>query len=108
MNEEIVGLLLTELLKWVGPENVAHEAVGGWLAETVNLQKKVRNNAEWGADPRTLFKSSRVCSSGLNPPCMHKNCLFMTAARGNAQNESMHASYTASEYLCLHSSLKVK
>jgi len=58
--------------------------------------------------PRTLFKSSRVWSSGLNPPCIHKNCLFITAARGSAQNESMQASYTASEYLCLHSSLNVK
>jgi hypothetical protein len=57
---------------------------------------------------------------------MQKNCLFMTAARGSAQNEFMHASYRRSEYFRLpardsdqrvhneckredsHSSLKVK
>jgi len=56
----------------------------------------------------TLRMSSIVCSSGDIPPCMHRNCLFMTAARGNAQNDSMQASYTRSEYLCLHSVLNVK
>ena len=39
MYEEIVGLLLSELLEWVGPEDVAHEAMCGWLAETVNLDR---------------------------------------------------------------------
>lgn len=57
---------------------------------------------------------------------MQKNCLFMTAARGRAQNEFMQASYKRSEYFRLpardndqrvhnedkrgdsHSSLKVK
>ena len=32
---------------------------------------------------------------------MQKNCLFMTAARGSAQNEFMQASYKRSEYLRL-------
>ena len=78
------------------------------MARGSGQSDNVSNSAIRGAVLRTLFKSSRVCSSGLSPPCMHKNCLFMTAASGNAQKESMHASYTASEYLCLHSSLKVK
>ena len=52
--------------------------------------------------------SSIVWSSGDIPPCMYKNCLFMIAAGGSAQNDSMHASYTRPEYLCLHSVLKVK
>jgi len=57
---------------------------------------------------------------------MQKNCLFMIAARGSAQNEFMQASYKRSEYFRLpardsdqrvhdeykrgdsHSSLKVK
>lgn len=32
----------------------------------------------------------------------------MTAASGKAQKDSIQASYIDSEYLCLHSSLKVK
>lgn len=49
----------------------------------------------------TVLKSSRVFNSGLSPPWMHRNCLFMTAARGRVQKDSMHALYTSSEYLCL-------
>jgi hypothetical protein len=41
VDEEIVRLLLTKLLEWIGPEDVAHEAVGRWLAETVNLPRLV-------------------------------------------------------------------
>ena len=32
---------------------------------------------------------------------MHRNCLFIIAANGSEQKDSMHASYTRSEYLCL-------
>ena len=56
----------------------------------------------------TLRMSSIVCSSGDSPPCMQRNCLFMIAASGRAQKDCKHASYTRSEYLCLHSSLNVK
>jgi hypothetical protein len=45
--------------------------------------------------------SSRVFNSGESPPWMQKNCLFMIAARGSAQNEFMQASYKRSEYLRL-------
>lgn len=41
---------------------------------------------------RTLLRSSKVWSSGLKPPCIHRNCLFMTAASGKAQKDSMQAS----------------
>ena len=41
---------------------------------------------------RTARKSSRVLSSGESPPCMQRNCLFMMAARGRAQKDSMQAS----------------
>lgn len=57
---------------------------------------------------RTDFKSSNVCNSGLKPPWMQRNCLFITAAKGNEQKLSIQASYTRSEYLCLHSNLNVK
>ena len=32
---------------------------------------------------------------------MQRNCLFMIAARGRLQNDSMQALYIVSEYLCL-------
>jgi len=51
--------------------------------------------------------SSKVLSLGEIPPWTQKNCLFIIAARGGAQNESKHASYRRFEYLCSHSSLKV-
>ena len=36
---EVLGcLLLAELFEWVGPEDVAHESLGWWLAETVDLE----------------------------------------------------------------------
>jgi hypothetical protein len=107
VNKEVVSLFLSEFLERVSPEDVAHEAMGWRLPETVNLQRSAVV-PEALQEAHTLFRSSNVWSSGLNPPCIHRNCLFMTAAKGNAQKESMHASYTASEYLCLHSSLKVK
>ena len=31
---------------------------------------------------------------------MQKNCSFIIAARGSAQNDSKHASYRRVEYLC--------
>jgi hypothetical protein len=37
VDEEIIRLLLPELLERVGPEDVAHQAVCGWFAETINL-----------------------------------------------------------------------
>lgn len=40
----------------------------------------------------TLRKSSRVFSSGDKPPWMQRNCLFMIAAKGREQNDSMQAS----------------
>ena len=49
----------------------------------------------------TALMSSSVFNSGERPPWMQRNCLFMMAAKGNAQKDSMHASYTRSEYLCL-------
>ena len=41
VHEEFGGLFLAEFFEWVGPENVAHEAVGGGLAEAVNLGMSV-------------------------------------------------------------------
>ena len=53
----------------------------------------------------TARRSSRVFNSGESPPCMQRNCLFMMAARGSAQKDSMQASYTRSVYLCLPSNM---
>jgi len=49
----------------------------------------------------TFRISSKVCNSGERPPWTQKNCLFMMAANGRAQNEFMHASYIRSEYFRL-------
>lgn len=46
VNKEVVGLLLTEFLEGISPENIAHEAVGGWLAETINLTRSAMALAE--------------------------------------------------------------
>ena len=43
MDEEVVGLLLTELLKGISPQNIAHEAVCGGFAETVDLRGLARH-----------------------------------------------------------------
>ena len=91
VDEEVVCLFLTKLFERIGPQDVAHEAMCGWLAETVDLEKSVPPMVVCVL-PRTLFRSSSVWSSGLSPPCIHKNCLFMTAARGSAQKASMQAS----------------
>lgn len=39
VNEEIRSSLLSEFFQRVGPENIAHQAVSGGLAETVNLYR---------------------------------------------------------------------
>jgi hypothetical protein len=91
VNEEVIRLFLSKLLKRIGPEDVAHEAMCRRFSETVDLEKSA-DSSQNSSIPLTLFRSSRVWSSGLRPPCMHRNCLFMTAARGSAQKESMHAS----------------
>lgn len=91
VDEKIISFLLSKLLEWISPENVAHEAMCRWFAESINLFP-VSEASAMRLEPRTPFRSSKVWSSGLNPPCMHRNCLFMTAARGRAQNESMQAS----------------
>lgn len=49
----------------------------------------------------TFLMSSKVCISGESPPCTHRNCWFMSAAKGRQSNASMHESYTCSEYLIL-------
>lgn len=45
--------------------------------------------------------SSKFVISGDSPPCTHRNCWFISAARGRQSKASMHASYTRSEYLIL-------
>lgn len=77
-----------------------HEISGLWKKRTV--EKEGGENYVMGWDELlTLRISSRVLSSGERPPWIQKNCLFMIAARGSAQNEFMQASYILSEYLRL-------
>jgi hypothetical protein len=100
-------LLLPKVFHRVGPKDIAHETVRWWLTEAIDLGEivvkpqtsKTGSTVKW--DLHTTRRSSRVFNSGERPPCIQRNCLFMTAARGRAQKESMHASYMRSEYLCL-------
>jgi hypothetical protein len=50
------------------------------------------DNDDTGAQTLTFLRSSNVVNSGLSPPWIHKNCLFMIAASGRAQNDSAQAS----------------
>jgi len=49
----------------------------------------------------TFLMSSRFVISGDSPPCTHRNCWFISAARGRQSKASIHASYIRSEYLIL-------
>ena len=49
----------------------------------------------------TFLMSSKVWISGDNPPWTHRNCWFISAARGRQSNASIQASYTDSVYLIL-------
>jgi hypothetical protein len=60
MHEKIVRLLLPELFERVGPQNVAHQTMGGWLAETVNLRIMSAAVQTHDQSQPTLFRSSRV------------------------------------------------
>ena len=110
MNKTFSGFLLTKIFNRISPQNIAHQSLGRGLAKSVNLDGCIYQNY-WKRvcclkQIHTTRMSSRVLSSGDNPPCMHKNCLFMIAASGKAQNDSMHASYMRSEYLCLPKKVK--
>ncbi len=73
--------------------------VGGSRKRSIYANSENRSRLKVGR--LTARMSSKVFNSGDRPPCMHKNCLFMTAANGSAQKDSIHASYTRSLYLCL-------
>jgi hypothetical protein len=59
VDEEVVRLLLAKLFQRVSPENVAHQAVGRGLSESVNL-RTVSIVCELEVIALTLFRSSRV------------------------------------------------
>ena len=58
-------------------------------------------NKRWGERELTFLMSSRPKTSGERPPWTQRNCWFMMAASGRQSNESIHVSYTVSEYLIL-------
>lgn len=61
----------------------------------IKIKRKKRNQTH------TFLMSSRFVISGDSPPCTHRNCWFISAARGRQSKASIHASYTLSEYLIL-------
>jgi hypothetical protein len=38
MHKVFRGFLLAELLQWIGPKNIAHQSVGRWFPESVDLK----------------------------------------------------------------------
>jgi hypothetical protein len=103
--EAIRSLLLPEVFNRVRPQDIAHEAMCWWFSKAVNLSVRGRINFEPVGAGKYITPTARMSSSVLNsgerPPWMQRNCLFMIAASGSAQKDSMQASYTRSEYLCL-------
>lgn len=109
MDKILLRLFTAEILQRIGPKDVAHQSVGWRFTESVDLRwpkshpnsNRVSENVQYptvtgsktdGRVALTDLRSSRVLSSGLNPPWMQRNCLFMIAAKGRQQNDSMHAS----------------
>lgn len=95
VDEPVRVLLVPKLLERVRPEHVAHEPVRWRLAEAIDLRRPrsaLHPGTQHALGRRTERRSSSVLSSGLSPPWMQRNCLFMTAASGRVQNDSMHAS----------------
>lgn len=95
VNEAVRNLLLPEILYGICPKDIGHEAMCGRFPEPIDLyEQRGRdiNNMDVRGVILTARMSSRVLSSGERPPWMHRNCLFIMAARGNEQKDSMHAS----------------
>ena len=105
MHKAIRCLFLPKVLNGIRPEDIAHQAMSWWFVEAVDLVGIQKSTSGRNKQKLTARRSSRVFNSGESPPCMQRNCLFMMAARGSAQKDSMQASYTRSEYLCLPSNL---
>lgn len=84
---------LVQILR-VDPPTECRTSSHGWVAHGTGRSMVCQQLGSLCLDlaQRTLLRSSRVCNSGLSPPCIQRNCLFMIAARGNAQKDSMQAS----------------
>lgn len=113
--KEIRTLLIPEILQRIGPQQITHGSIGGWLPEAIQLpgrrksqnnrrkEKREKRKKHWQtivnisarhspAKFITVLMSSSVKISGERPPCMHRNCWLSSAARGRQSNASMQAS----------------
>lgn len=112
--EIFLGFLIAEVFQRIRPQQVTHGPKSRWLLEPIQLKIRERKKKPcdcWKLFTRTYSNlvqhvitfliSSKVCISGESPPWTHRNCWFMSAARGRQSNASIHESYTCSEYLIL-------
>lgn len=84
--------------------NLTQEHRQAGLKKNTHTQKKSQCRLDLVVPEQrvaTFLMSSKVCISGESPPWTHRNCWFMSAARGRQSNASIHESYTCSEYLIL-------
>ena len=63
--------------------------------------REIERKSEKNKNQLTFLMSSRLKISGESPPWTQRNCWFMMAASGRQSKESIHVSYTVSEYLIL-------
>jgi hypothetical protein len=76
-----------------GPTTGCHTSIPVLVVLGTDRSKYRTSERNLGKTVGVTFRiSSRVCKSGERPPWTQKNCLFMTAASGRAQNEFIHAS----------------
>ena len=72
------------------PSTKCHTSPRVWVVLGIDQSRAIPEvHAISDMKERTARMTSVVFSS---PPCIHRNCLFMTAASGRVQNDSMHAS----------------
>ena len=94
MDKTLVRLLRAKVFNGIRPKNITHQSMSGRFAESIKLSiVTVRPFVLDAIYFRRTFRiSSMVFNSGDRPPCMQRNCLFIIAAKGRAQKDSIHAS----------------
>jgi hypothetical protein len=63
VQEVVAGLFLAKVFKGIGPEDVAHETLGGRLAETVNLGNVNRKSLHTKGNQYARFLGHRECGA---------------------------------------------
>lgn len=116
MAKVLLALLIAKVLQGVWPQEITHGSERWGLLKPIQLGHTETYSKEHTKyihthitpffkkelkEGSTFFISSMVCISGDSPPWTHRNCWFMSAAKGRQSNASIQESYTCSEYLIL-------